>query len=206
MPTLHRATATRFANEWESATDPGRMVEMLRRKGGVSDRKWRLFVAAFWRWQAVRLNSPPDLLARAEVMSQWAETGRLPRGKKPSRSPNVIFFSSDAARSAELTATAGLDWDPDDGGPSAIEIQPRLLRELFGNPFRPPPYEARWNSTDVLGVARGISEEQTFDRLPILADALMDAGCSDSAILGHCHGPGPHVRGCWVVDLVLGRG
>ena len=60
-------------------------------------------------------------------------------------------------------------------------------------------------STDAVGVARAIYDDRAFDRLPILADALMDAGCDDEQILAHCRGPGPHVRGCWVVDLVLGK-
>jgi len=62
-----------------------------------------------------------------------------------------------------------------------------------------------WLTADVVTLARGIYEDRAFDRLPLLADALMDAGCDDDQILAHCHGPGPHVRGCWVVDLVLGK-
>ena len=54
-------------------------------------------------------------------------------------------------------------------------------------------------------VAQGIYYDRAFDRLPILADALEDAGCHDAAILEHCRQPGPHVRGCWVVDLLTGR-
>ena len=54
-------------------------------------------------------------------------------------------------------------------------------------------------------VAATIYDDRAFDRLPILADALEDAGCDDHDILAHCRGPGPHVRGCWVVDLVLGK-
>lgn len=64
---------------------------------------------------------------------------------------------------------------------------------------------SRWRTADVLGLARAISEGRAFDRLPILADAPMDAGCDDDAILAHCRSQGPHVRGCWVVDLVLGK-
>jgi hypothetical protein len=48
-------------------------------------------------------------------------------------------------------------------------------------------------------------EGRDFGPMPILADALQDAGCEDVSILGHCRGPGPHVRGCWVVDMVLGK-
>ena len=62
-----------------------------------------------------------------------------------------------------------------------------------------------WLASLVLGLAQAIYDERAFDRLPILADALEDAGCTDAAILEHCRGPGPHVRGCWVVDLLLGK-
>jgi hypothetical protein len=80
-----------------------------------------------------------------------------------------------------------------------------LSRCVFGNPFRPVAFDPRWRTADVLGLARGIYEDRAFDRLPLLADALMDAGCADEQVLGHCRSEGPHVRGCWVVDLVLGK-
>lgn len=62
-----------------------------------------------------------------------------------------------------------------------------------------------WNGGTVADLARSSYDERTFDRLPILADALEDAGCHDVAILSHLRGPGPHVRGCWAVDLLLGK-
>jgi hypothetical protein len=80
-----------------------------------------------------------------------------------------------------------------------------LIRDLFGNPFRPVAFDPRWRTADTVGLARGIYDERAFDRLPLLADALMDAGCADEQVLGHCRSEGPHVRGCWVVDLVLGK-
>jgi hypothetical protein len=85
------------------------------------------------------------------------------------------------------------------------EKQVRFFRDIFGNPFRPVAFDARWRTGDVLGVARGIYEDRAFDRMPMLADALMDAGCDSDDILNHCRGDGPHARGCWVVDLVLGK-
>ena len=80
-----------------------------------------------------------------------------------------------------------------------------LLRDIFGNPFRPVAFDPRWRSADAVGLARGIYEDRAFDRLPLLADALMDAGCDDDQVISHCRSEGPHVRGCWVLDLVLDK-
>jgi hypothetical protein len=81
-----------------------------------------------------------------------------------------------------------------------------LIRDIFGNPFRPIRLAPGWRTADVLALARGVYDDRAFDRLPILADALVDAGCDDETVLAHCRSDGPHVRGCWVVDLVLGEG
>jgi hypothetical protein len=70
----------------------------------------------------------------------------------------------------------------------------------------PATIDPAWLTTTVVSLARGIYAERAFDRMPVLADALQDAGCEDLRLLGHCRGPGPHGRGCWVVDLVLGLG
>jgi hypothetical protein len=83
-----------------------------------------------------------------------------------------------------------------------------LLREVFGNPFRPVrlnPAWLRYQDGAAPNLARSIYEERAFDRLPILADALEDAGCDHADLLAHCRQPGEHVRGCWVVDTLLGR-
>jgi len=84
--------------------------------------------------------------------------------------------------------------------------QATLLREIFGNPFRPVSADPAWLTSDVVALARGIYDDRAFDRMPILADALQDAGCDNEDILSHCRDPQQvHVRGCWVVDLVLGK-
>jgi hypothetical protein len=85
------------------------------------------------------------------------------------------------------------------------ERQLELLRDIFGNPFRVAALLDDWRTDTVLTLARQMYESRDFGAMPILADALQDAGCGDEQILAHCRGPGPHVRGCWVVDLVLGK-
>jgi hypothetical protein len=84
-----------------------------------------------------------------------------------------------------------------------------LIRDIFGNPFRPQPSIdsswLSWNDGIVSKLAKAIYDDRAFDRLPILADALEEAGCTNADILEHCRQPGEHVRGCWGVDLVLGK-
>jgi len=81
-----------------------------------------------------------------------------------------------------------------------------LVRDIFGNPFRPINLDSSWLTSDVLSLARGIYDERAFDRMSILADALQDAGCTNEDILSHCRDANQiHVRGCWVVDLLLGK-
>lgn len=79
-----------------------------------------------------------------------------------------------------------------------------VLRDVCGNPFRRPAGR-RWWSRDVRELARTLEDDRAFDRLPILGDALLDAGCEDEEMNRHCQSAGPHVLGCWVVDLALGR-
>lgn len=83
--------------------------------------------------------------------------------------------------------------------------QVRLLRDIFGNPFLPVPVDPRWLTETTATLATGIYADRAFDRMPILADALEEAGCDNRDMLDHCRGDGPHVRGCWVVDLLLGK-
>jgi hypothetical protein len=80
-----------------------------------------------------------------------------------------------------------------------------LIREVFGNPYRPVPFSPSWRTETALSLALGMYDSRDFSAMPILADALQEAGCEDATVLAHCRGPSPHVRGCWVVDLVLGR-
>jgi hypothetical protein len=91
--------------------------------------------------------------------------------------------------------------DHEDKSPAA-----NLLRDIFGNPFRPAAVSSEWRTSTAIALAKHIYEARDFAQMPILADALQDAGCDNADILNHCRDAnGVHVRGCWVVDLVLGK-
>jgi hypothetical protein len=86
------------------------------------------------------------------------------------------------------------------------EVAATLLREIFGNPFRPVTFDPTWRTSTAVAIARGMYESRDFSAMPILADALEDAGCDNADILTHCRDEKQvHVHGCWVVDLVLGK-
>jgi len=78
-----------------------------------------------------------------------------------------------------------------------------LLREVFGNPFRAIQFEPDWLDRNVMGIARGMRATRDFSAMPVLADALQDAGCTHPHVLDHCRGPNEHVRGCWVIEGLL---
>jgi hypothetical protein len=95
--------------------------------------------------------------------------------------------------------TLGVEPDSDEEREQAA-----IIRDIVGNPFRPVTFAPAWRTDTVLTLARQMYEARDFGAMPILADALQEAGCDNDDILNHCRGPGLHVRGCWVVDLVLG--
>lgn len=95
---------------------------------------------------------------------------------------------------------------------AAAKALARVLREIVGNAFTPPRFEPTWRTDTVVALAKTIHEERAFERMVSLADALLDADCDEEAILRHCRGtevgikePPQHFRGCWVVELILGR-
>ena len=104
------------------------------------------------------------------------------------------------------------DWGgPNDPAWQAADVNERvaqisLLRDIFGNPFRPVSFDPAWRTDTAVSLARGMYDSRDFGAMPILADALQDAGCEDEQVLLHCREPGPHVRGCWVCDAVLSLG
>jgi hypothetical protein len=127
--------------------------------------------------------------------------------------PTIASFLSALDTSASAAACDAADQVPDDrydevyddARMRAVNHQAQLVRDIFGNPFRPVTASPSWLTTTALSLARQMYESRDFAPMPILADALEGAGCDDADVLGHCRGPGPHVRGCWVVDLVLGK-
>lgn len=130
------------------------------------------------------------------------------------------FHCQQSASEAAQAVGCAMWWDsiPEDdpiigvldssGRHTEAEAQCLLLRDIFGNPFCPASINAAiltWNDCIIVKLAQAIYDERVFNRLPILADALEEAGCTNSDILGHCRQLGDHVRGCWVVDLLLGK-
>lgn len=90
--------------------------------------------------------------------------------------------------------------------PREWEFQSNLIRCIFGNPFRWVAFAPSWVTSTVHALADQMYESRDFGTMPILADALQDAGCDSDDILDHCRGSRPHARGCWVVDLILAKG
>ena len=94
-------------------------------------------------------------------------------------------------------------------GPSGykgVKRAPAVIHEIFGNPFRPVAFNSGWRTSDVMLLAQGIYDAKAFDRMPILADALQDAGCNSDDLLTHFRDTTvTHVRGCWALDSVLGK-
>jgi hypothetical protein len=222
--------------EWLACDDPAAMLEFLSTSGKAGQRKPRLFVVAVLRsgWQHPHLSTEgrravdvgegyadgmasrdelavahQDALRRAQAVGSWnfaehyADTYA---SAAAAVDPGPAFFAA-AAQDARGRVV---------GEPATIEAELKqerschctLLRDIFGNPFRPTrvdPAWLSWNGGTVRKLVEAIYDERAFDRMPVLADALEDAGCSERDLLAHCRGPGPHARGCWVLDLLLGK-
>jgi hypothetical protein len=116
-----------------------------------------------------------------------------------------VAANAAAQRAGEDVSDERFDEAHDAARSQEVVAQAHLIRCILGNPFRPVALESTWRTSTVVALAQGIYDERAFDRMPILADALQDAGCDNDDVLTHCRGPGPHARGCWVVDLVLGK-
>ena len=220
-------------SEWLACTDPQQILEFVRDR--ASDRKRRLFTCTCCRrvWDALtdqRSRSAveaaeryADGLAGREELAAQAEAAEAPasavasaRAREAVVSPVPhVTQAALAAAGERADATIWAAWATSEA--TRVPDQERrhqcaLLRDLV-NPFRPVTPEPAWSTPQVVALAQAAYEQRelpagTLDpaRLAVLADALEEAGCDQADLLGHLRGPGPHVRGCWAVDLLLGRG
>ena len=183
------------AADWQAATDPRPMLAFLGTAAGA--RKLRLFAAACCA--QARIYTP------AEWHHQLEELEEQP-GATAEWAANV------AAACAALCGDVDGDRTHPKGLGDVIATENafqkshcRFIREIFGDPFRPVAFDPSWRTSDVVALAQGIDADLAFDRMPILADALQDAGCEDATMLNHLRGTDRHVRGCWALDLALGH-
>jgi hypothetical protein len=213
--------------EWLACSDPVGMIRDIKDKG--SDRKWWLFAAAGYCLPSLHLpgnmlryafegfadglaSSEDRKMAREffarekerfvceqdfeeaawcrEVEECIERQQKYPRRLRPLATYLALRIDQLEDRAAQMACYGSLA---------------NFLRDIFGHLFLAAPPGSSLLTANVKGLATAIYSERAFDRLPILADALEDAGCDNSDILNHCRQPGEHVRGCWVVDLILGK-
>ncbi len=203
--------------EWMACESPTPMLQFLSDR--ASERKWRLFACACVRGVWHLLTTYHSRRA-VEVGERYADG--LADEYERRRARQSADFDCGGAASYPAIQAAKLcvsDWP----GQSLVAEVCRRTAEAAGkreerkahcaflrDVFRPPPFSnttlvPAWLTPNVEAVATTIYAERRFDDLPVLADALEDAGCADQVILDHLRGPGPHVRGCWSLDLVLGK-
>jgi len=202
--------------EW-LATNPGLMLYHLEKNGSASPRKLRLFAVSY----AYYLQKLPEFAdtepvahlgddvvegkATLDQLWDWCQNTRVFGWNIAN-----LVLAEDRGLGNAIRWRMALLWPETPPNPEASSVQqfeflrPRL-RCIFGNPFRPVAIDPQWLTSTVTLLAKGIYDDRAFDRLPILADALQDAGCDNADVLNHCRDTGPHARGCWVVDLVLGK-
>lgn len=210
------------AANWDNSTDLDAMLHLLHR-----GRKLQLFACAccrrIWQWlpddqsrTAVELcEHNADAKARSRVTIQasrqatWTNYLTTPAAVLAGNFAIEALidkrWASVPGMCASAASNGSIDGDATVARVAEQMMQCHLLRDIFGNPFRPVHLDPVWNGGVTVNLARTIYDERRFEDLPILGDALEDAGCDNTDILSHCRGPGPHVRGCWVIDLLLAK-
>lgn len=206
--------------EWNVCNDPHVIIEYQRYV--ATERKMRLFVAAACR---KKLSAKDHvLLSLLEQLAEGtADSRKIASRRKPQNLSKGHFLTNRFATNYSSHALLSLNpyqaaieatWYTTSGGPPksrcSTDSQPalhncNLLRDIFGNPFCPISIEAAGLTATVTQLAETIYQDRSFGSMPILADALENAGCTNADILNHCRQPGEHVRGCWVIDLLTGR-
>lgn len=206
--------------EWFGGSDPTRMLVFFRNR--ASDRKLRYFACACCERIAHLFSGDSDLEAIGTVErfadGQGTQTELAALHIRMTMAALFEATGEDAAGTAASTSTvcaavlaeqhADVNHPKGQGDYFAAEsgerkAQSRLLCDIFGSPFRPVTFDPAWRTSTAVAVAQQMYDSRDFSAMPILADALQDAGCEDKQVLLHCRGGGPHVRGCWVVDQVL---
>jgi hypothetical protein len=205
--------------EWLACDEPYAILQAAGAR--ATERKLRLFCVACCRQvlhlaPAARRKSAEAALGVAERFADGRATkaARLKAEKKARGSYSMVHATlparctpSDgfyAARHAVEFAGYGKKGVGDDVTRAA---QAALARDILGPlDYRPVVLDPNWLTSTVTALARQVYESGDFSPMPILADALQDAGCDSPDVLDHCRGPGPHVRGCWAVDLIRGAG
>jgi hypothetical protein len=176
-----------------ASCEPRRLVSFLR----VSPFPWSIRRVALFGCACLRLVW--DRLS-PKLRHSVVEAEELADGKKSNtRQATSLSLTDERA----WTAWEGV---PQFGGPLPV-CPGQLVHDIFGNPFRPVAIEPEWLTRldgTVVRLARDIYDAHRFEEMPVLGDALEDAGCGDEGILAHCRGPGPHACGCWLVDGLLG--
>jgi hypothetical protein len=217
--------------QWLRCVDPQRMINAL--GPSASGRKMRLFACAccrrFWSMltdersrRAVEVaerfvdgSASREELALAFTRAQHARDEAY-LNRPPGRGDGELICALHTAarvchKDAFNTANYTAAWIH---LPKSLSREAHLLRDIFGNPFQPEALaRARsairtalaWQGGTVVQLARAIYEERRFEDMPVLADALEEAGCTDVEILRHCRSPGEHAPGCWALDLLLER-
>jgi hypothetical protein len=216
--------------EWLTGVDARPLVEHVHPHARTRSRKYLLLNCACCRhlspWFAdVRLAEAIDRAERGadgglteRTLTKWQEFVAAVRTMPGERSPAVVraTYAVQALYSDRRTSyppnlhgwrALCVDYAlfDDDFASTAPGVGVALIRDVYGNPFRPVAFDPSWRTSTAVGVARQMYETRDFSGIPILADALQDAGCDSDDVLTHCRGDGVHVRGCWVVDLVLGK-
>lgn len=215
-------------SQWLTSLDSFALLLHLRASHNVATdqqgRKLRLFACACCRLMLEACK--PNFAEYSEIISlaeRYAE-GEIDRTRCLASRLQRYLVGEPLHLGAHLSALASLqDEDPYSAATGASAFAPHaigcmntgrtyhqalanqaiMVRDLFGNPFRRVAVPSEWRTETVLALARGVYVDRAFDRLPILADALEEAGCSDPELLAHCRSSGPHALGCWVLDLVL---
>jgi hypothetical protein len=203
--------------EWLASKDADPMLDSLGRK--ASERKFRLFACALGRRLWDRFDQEP--VRRAVEVAECVADGQTAPGELAEvskaafgavRGPRNVHAPWAAANSAYPDVFHAAEASATQAGMTGLRKAgvAEILREVFGNPFRNATLPHSCKTATVLALAKAAYDERILPsgeldaaRLAVLADALEEAGCTDAAILDHLRSPGPHVRGCWPLDLVL---